>query len=326
MLRKIIFLLFISMLLVGCMQTPRFLYPVRLRAADTNEPVSGSVVKLQCYNDDYFSSPSDAEGMAQIFVDTNCIDRWAKLSVETEQYAPYSELVQLEDTDSLHVIKLQPASEAQAQAPAADQTAAEPLTQTIHLTEETTVLTESRPDDSADIPPRVLADIPPQERAGFYEEPPPLTIDPTQNYRATIQTNKGDITISLDAAAAPQHVNNFIFLTQQGFYDGLTFHRVEPEFVIQGGDPLGTGEGGPGYTIPGEFELTHGEGAVAMARLPDQVNPERASSGSQFYITLVPTPFLDEQYSVFGQVIEGMDVVQSIEVGDTIERIVITEE
>ena len=137
---------------------------------------------------------------------------------------------------------------------------------------------------------------------------------------------KGILSLSLDSEAAPEHVNNFVFLSREGFYDGLTFHRVEPGFVIQGGDPEGSGEGGPGYTIPGEFDLKHIEGALAMARLPDQINPNRESSGSQFYITLAPTEFLDGQYSVFGQVEEGMDVVQTIEIGDMIERIVIEEQ
>jgi peptidyl-prolyl cis-trans isomerase B (cyclophilin B) len=150
-----------------------------------------------------------------------------------------------------------------------------------------------------------------------------MSIDPAASYSAIIRTGKGDIEVSLNAAAAPEHVNNFVFLANQGFYDGLTFHRVEPGFVIQGGDPLGTGEGEPGYTIPGEFSLKHVEGALAMARLPDQVNPDRESSGSQFYITLAPTPFLDDQYSVFGQVEAGMDVVNAIQVGDVIERVII---
>ena len=170
-----------------------------------------------------------------------------------------------------------------------------------------------------------VADLPPAERADYYAAKPELTIDTGKTYRAIIQTDKGDITLLLDAQAAPEHVNNFIFLSKEGFYDGLTFHRVEPGFVIQGGDPLGAGNGGPGYTVPGEFNLTHGEGALAMARLPDQVNPNRESSGSQFYITLAPTPFLDGQYSVFGQVEAGMDVVRSIQVGDKINHIVIEE-
>ena len=168
-----------------------------------------------------------------------------------------------------------------------------------------------------------LADMPPAQRADYYQAKPEVTIDTNRTYRATIQTNKGDIVVLLDAQAAPEHVNNFIFLSNQGFYDGLTFHRVEPGFVIQGGDPLGQGNGGPGYTVPGEFSLKHIKGALAMARLPDQVNPDRESSGSQFYITLAPTEFLDGQYSVFGNVEEGMDVVRAIQVGDTIERIVV---
>jgi len=163
----------------------------------------------------------------------------------------------------------------------------------------------------------------PAQRADYYERKPEVTIDTQQVYRATIETSKGNIVVSLNAPAAPEHVNNFIFLSREGFYDGLTFHRMEPGFVIQGGDPLGQGNGGPGYTVPGEFQLKHIEGAIAMARLPDQVNPDRESSGSQFYITLAPTEFLDGQYSVFGHVEEGMDVVRAIAVGDTINRIAI---
>jgi cyclophilin family peptidyl-prolyl cis-trans isomerase len=166
-----------------------------------------------------------------------------------------------------------------------------------------------------------VADLAPAERADHYQTKPELTIDTGRTYRATIQTSKGDIVVSLNAQASPEHVNNFIFLSSEGFYNGLTFHRVEPGFVIQGGDPLGAGNGGPGYTIPGEFSLKHIEGALAMARLPDEVNPNRESSGSQFYITLAPTEFLDGQYSVFGQVEQGMAVVRSIQVGDTINDI-----
>jgi peptidyl-prolyl cis-trans isomerase B (cyclophilin B) len=126
--------------------------------------------------------------------------------------------------------------------------------------------------------------------------------------------------------AAPQTVNNFVFLARDGFYDDLTFHRVAPGFVIQGGDPLGTGIGGPGYTVPAEIELKHVKGAIAMARKADDVNPERASSGSQFYITLDETPFLDGAFTVFGRVVEGMDVVESISQGDLIESITVEEE
>jgi len=163
----------------------------------------------------------------------------------------------------------------------------------------------------------------PADRDGMYSEPPEMQIDADRAYTATISTAKGDIVVQLDAGAAPQTVNNFVFLTEQGFYDGLSFHRVEPGFVIQGGDPLGTGTGGPGYTVPAEIELSHVEGAIAMARQGDEVNPSRASSGSQFYITLAPTPHLDGAYTVFGQVAAGMDVVQSIAIGDVIEKITI---
>jgi protein-export membrane protein SecD len=164
----------------------------------------------------------------------------------------------------------------------------------------------------------------PADRNNMYDEPPAMTIDPTQGYTATIATEKGNIVAQLNTEAAPQTINNFVFLAEQGFYDGLTFHRVEPGFVIQGGDPMGTGSGGPGYTVPAEIGLEHVEGALAMARRGDDVNPERASSGSQFYITLAPTPHLDGAYTVFGQVVEGMDVVQSISKGDVIEEITIT--
>jgi peptidyl-prolyl cis-trans isomerase B (cyclophilin B) len=171
---------------------------------------------------------------------------------------------------------------------------------------------------------RPLADTTPEDRNGMFSHPPEMQIDPSAVYVATITTAKGDIVVELDAAAAPQTANNFVFLAEQGFYDGLTFHRVEPGFVIQGGDPTGTGSGGPGYTVPAEIELTHVEGAIAMARLSDQVNPSRASSGSQFYITLAPTPFLDGAYTAFGRVTEGMHTVTSISVGDVIEQITIS--
>jgi cyclophilin family peptidyl-prolyl cis-trans isomerase len=153
-----------------------------------------------------------------------------------------------------------------------------------------------------------------------------MVIDQAKTYRATIQTSVGDIELELNAAEAPQTVNNFVHLSCQGFYDGLTFHRYEPGFVIQGGDPLGQGNGGPGYVVPAEIGLPHIAGAVAMARLPDEVNPQRDSSGSQFYVTLVPTSFLDGGYTVFGELTDGMEVVQAIRVGDEIERVIISAE
>jgi len=166
----------------------------------------------------------------------------------------------------------------------------------------------------------------PRDRNNMYNDPPAMQIDAGETYTATISTAKGDVVAQLDAGAAPQTVNNFVFLAREGFYDGLTFHRVEPGFVIQGGDPAGTGSGGPGYTVPAEIQLPHVEGAIAMARRGDEVNPARASSGSQFYITLAPTPFLDGAYTAFGQVVEGMDVVKSIAVGDVIQTITISQD
>jgi cyclophilin family peptidyl-prolyl cis-trans isomerase/tetratricopeptide (TPR) repeat protein/O-antigen ligase len=172
-------------------------------------------------------------------------------------------------------------------------------------------------------------DLTPEERNDMYKTAPSMIIDPSKTYRATIVTKKGNIVVDLDAAKAPQTVNNFVYLAQQGFYDSLTFHRVESSAgfaLIQGGDPLGTGRGGPGYTIPAEIGLPHDEGAIAMARLGDQVNPEKASSGSQFYICLVPIHQLDGGYTVFGYVVEGLDVAKQIAVGDQILTIVISEQ
>jgi len=144
-----------------------------------------------------------------------------------------------------------------------------------------------------------------------------------ENKIAVIKTPKGEIRIEFYHSETPLTVKNFISLSQQGFYNNLTFHRVEPGFVVQGGDPKGDGTGGPGYTVPAEINpnLKHAKGAVAMARLPDQINPERASSGSQFYIALAALPALDGSYTVFGQVIQGMEVVEKIQIGDKIESI-----
>ncbi len=129
---------------------------------------------------------------------------------------------------------------------------------------------------------------------------------------ATIDTNMGAFQVTLNGKAAPTTVANFIKLANAGFYNNLTFHRIVSGFMIQGGDPKGDGTGGPGYTIPAEIGLKHTAGAIAMARLGDQVNPTKASSGSQFYVTLAPQTSLDGQYTVFGYVTFGMDVVTKI--------------
>ena len=149
---------------------------------------------------------------------------------------------------------------------------------------------------------------------GLYDAPPEMTIDPAGDYKATIETPRGDILIQLRPDLAPETVNNFVFLAQEGFYDGLTWHRVLDGFMAQGGDPAGDGSGGPGYTIRDEFTsevLFDQPGIVAMARpqMPD-------SAGSQFFITTAAAEFLNEQYTVFGEVLEGQDIVDDIPLRD----------
>jgi cyclophilin family peptidyl-prolyl cis-trans isomerase len=129
-----------------------------------------------------------------------------------------------------------------------------------------------------------------------------------------MKTSKGIMKLELFSDIAPKHAQNFVKLTQDGFYNGLIFHRVIPNFMVQGGDPQGTGIGGPGYTIDAEISptLKHVKGSLAAARQGDNVNPKRASSGSQFYICQVATTWLDGQYTIYGQVYEGLDVIDSI--------------
>jgi cyclophilin family peptidyl-prolyl cis-trans isomerase len=143
-----------------------------------------------------------------------------------------------------------------------------------------------------------------------YSNPPAMQIDPKKKYTAIFHTGKGDIRIELFAAQAPITVNNFVFLAREGFYDNTTFHRVIGGFMAQGGDPTGTGRGGPGYRFddePGALALTHDKaGILSMA------NAGRNTNGSQFFITYGPTPHLNGQHGVFGHVVEGMDVLKSI--------------
>ncbi len=143
----------------------------------------------------------------------------------------------------------------------------------------------------------------------------------SKNRFAVIETDKGTIKAELYEDRAPITTRNFIRLSESGFYDGLTFHRYEPGFVIQGGDPRGDGTGGSSQTIPLEIvpELKHVKGALAMARTSD---PDSATS--QFYITLAPTPFLDGSYAVLGKVVSGMDVVEQLRAGDKIMKLNIT--
>ena len=153
-----------------------------------------------------------------------------------------------------------------------------------------------------------------------------LPVRNTGHY-AIIDSDRGIIVIELYPKVAPKTVDNFETLVKKGFYNGLTFHRVVPDFVVQGGDPDGTGTGGPGYTVPAEISSEkHLRGSVATARTGDEVNPKRDSSGSQFYICLEPQPSLDGGYTIFGGVIKGMDVVDQIQKGDHMKKVTLASE
>ena len=161
--------------------------------------------------------------------------------------------------------------------------------------------------------------------------PPSGALDTSRKYTARFKTEKGDIVVELFADRAPRTVENFVNLARSGFYDGTTFHRVIAGFMAQGGDPTGTGTGGPGYQFGDEFHPTlrhDGAGVLPMA------NAGPGTNGSQFFITYGPTPHLDGKHSVFGKVVEGMEVLRSLrerdpqrdrEPGDRIETIEVTE-
>jgi cyclophilin family peptidyl-prolyl cis-trans isomerase len=182
-----------------------------------------------------------------------------------------------------------------------------------------------RPEETTTLPEEVVAQ---------YNAEPPMSIDTSKQYLATFQmANGGEFVVQLFDDQAPKTVNNFVFLARNGFYDGTTFHRVLDGFMAQGGDPTGTGMGGPGYQFEDEFspELTFDRpGLLAMANSGPNTN------GSQFFITYGQTPHLNNRHTIFGEVIEGMDVVNSITrrdpdqnpdfEGDAIETITITEE
>jgi peptidyl-prolyl cis-trans isomerase B (cyclophilin B) len=153
-----------------------------------------------------------------------------------------------------------------------------------------------------------------------YSAPPPMAIDTSKQYIATIETEKGNLVLELFASDVSGTVNNFVFLAREGFYDGTTFHRVIQDFMAQGGDPTGTGGGDPGYSFADEFSgHTHVAGALSMANAGPNTN------GCQFFITYAPQHHLDGKHSVFGQLIKGMDVLNKIKQGDTIIQITIEE-
>jgi peptidyl-prolyl cis-trans isomerase B (cyclophilin B) len=156
-----------------------------------------------------------------------------------------------------------------------------------------------------------------------YSKYPDMFIDPNKKYNATIKTNKGDIQMELFAKDTPKTVNNFVFLARDKFYDGLTFHRVIPNFMAQGGDPDGDGRGGPGYRFEDETRgnprQKHETGSLSMANAGPNTN------GSQFFICHGPQPHLDGKHTVFGKVTKGQDVVNSLKNGDIMNEVVITE-
>jgi cyclophilin family peptidyl-prolyl cis-trans isomerase len=170
-------------------------------------------------------------------------------------------------------------------------------------------------DDTSENTTRSDSEMPqdPKARDAMYSSPPAMTIDPDKVYVATFETNKGNIVIELYAKEVPNTVNNFVFLARAGFYDNTTFHRVISGFMAQGGDPTGTGRGGPGYRFADEFvsSLKHdGPGVLSMA------NSGANTNGSQFFITLAATPWLDGAHTVFGKVVEGLDVLNAISLRD----------
>ena len=155
-----------------------------------------------------------------------------------------------------------------------------------------------------------------------YSAPPGMTIDVNKNYSAAFNTSRGEILCELFAKDAPETVNNFVFLAREKFYDATVFHRVIPNFMIQGGDPTGTGSGGPGYQFADELKDNphqHQVGSLSMANAGPNTN------GSQFFITHVVTNWLDGKHTVFGKVLSGQDVVNAIQAGDKLVSVTIRE-
>ena len=154
--------------------------------------------------------------------------------------------------------------------------------------------------------------------AKHYNAPPQMQIETNRTYHVVIKTNKSDIHLDLNPAEAPMTVNNFVALARDGYYDGVTFHRVVPRFVIQGGDPTGTGSGGPGYKFKDEaVKRPYKAGTVAMANAGPNTN------GSQFFICLEDQPGLPPNYTIFGDTVAGMDVVRNIRVGDVMQSVTV---
>jgi len=156
-----------------------------------------------------------------------------------------------------------------------------------------------------------------------WDNPPEMQIDPQKTYRVTIETNRGDMELELYPEYAPKTVNNFVFLAQEGFYDGVVFHRVISDFMIQGGDPTGTGRVGPGYKFEDEVAgnpLRHETGVISMANAGPNTN------GSQFFITYSSQPHLDGMHTVFGKLVEGQEIVNAIQQGDRMLKVMVSDD
>jgi peptidyl-prolyl cis-trans isomerase B (cyclophilin B) len=160
--------------------------------------------------------------------------------------------------------------------------------------------------------------------AKTYSAPPPMTIDPKKHYTVTLKTERGDLVLELFPADAPKTVNNFVFLVREGFYDNTVFHRVIADFMAQGGDPTGTGRGGPGYKFADEISSQkHATGVISMA------NAGPGTNGSQFFITYAPQPHLNGMHTVFGKLKDpkkGMEVLLKIKQGDKITKATVEEQ
>jgi len=156
-----------------------------------------------------------------------------------------------------------------------------------------------------------------------WNDPPEMQIDTHKTYKLMIETNRGSMELELYPEHAPKTVNNFVFLAKEGYYDGVVFHRVISNFMIQGGDPTGTGRGGPGYKFEDEVAgnpLKHERCVISMANAGPNTN------GSQFFITHSPQSHLDGKHTVFGRVVTGLDVVDAIEQGDTMMKLTVSED
>ena len=172
---------------------------------------------------------------------------------------------------------------------------------------------------------RPLAAVDLASRAFLFQEAPDMAIDPDKVYLATFETTKGDFTAELFSQEAPNAANNFVVLSQMGYFDGMPLFPAGPPMALLTGDAAGDGNGSPGYDFLAEIGIPNPEGTVGYLRLPDQFNPERLSNGSQLYITLEAVPDIDGVYSAFGLILEGLDVANSIEQGDIINQVVISE-